>query len=238
MAATIATLKDLQRNMKSMGLYTGLIDGLWGPASHGAFVNARRLATKLKAPSVLPNEMGPLLYSYCKATAWSEKVSDLFIEKVKSMAADLKMGWQGADELMACMAFETGETFSPSIKNGAGAPYYGLIQFGKDAATDVGTTQAKLIKMTAEEQLDYVYAFFKPYAGRLKDFSDVYLRILWPAAVGKPADFILFIEGKGKAYVQNRGLDINKDGRITKAEAAAKAQQKLVAGLHPKNLKV
>lgn len=238
MAATVATLKDLQRNMKAMGLYTGAIDGLWGPASHGAFTNARRLAIKLKCPSVLPNEMGALLYNYCMATAWSEKVSEAFILKVKKMAKDLKMGWQGADELMACMAFETGETFSPSIKNGAGAPYYGLIQFGKAAATDVGTTQAKLIKMTAEEQLDYVYAFFKPYAGRLKSFSDIYLRILYPVAVGKPEDFILFVEGKGKAYLQNRGLDVNKDGKITKAEAAAKAHQKLVAGLHPKNLKV
>lgn len=239
MAATKETLKDLQRNMKAMGLYAGVIDGLWGPASHGAFTNARRLATKLKGPSQCPTEMGETLYKYCKATAWSEKVSTAFIEKVKVMATNLKLGWQGADELMSCMAFETGETFSPSIKNGAGAPYYGLIQFGSAAATDVKTTTAALVKMTAEEQLDYVYAFFKPYAGRLKDFSDIYLRILWPAAVGKPADFIIFIDdGKSKRYTQNRGLDMNRDGKVTKAEAAAKAQQKLVAGLHPKNLRV
>jgi len=33
-------------------------------------------------------------------------------------------------------------------------------------------------------------------------------------------------------------LDINKDGKITKAECCAKVTQKLVAGLHPKNLRV
>ena len=51
-----------------------------------------------------------------------------------------------------------------------------------------------------------------------------------PAAVGKPDDFVLFgkgaIEGyTGKAYEQNKGLDANNDGSVTKAEASAKVQQ-------------
>lgn len=235
MSVTKETLKSLQRNLKVLGLYTGVIDGLWGPVSHGAFVNARRMVVHKKAK---PSEMSDLLFAYCVATAWSNRVSDQFIARVSQMASDLKLGWQGPDQLMACMAFETGETFSPSIKNGAGAPYYGLIQFGAAAAKDVGTTTAKLMKMSAEEQLEYVYKFFKPYAGKVKTLSDVYMRILYPVAVGKPEDYVLFVEGKGKAYIQNKGLDVNKDGRITKAECAAKVEQKLVAGLHPGNLKV
>jgi hypothetical protein len=186
----------------------------------------------------VPEGMTPLLFAYCKATAWSVKVSDRFVTRVNEIATLLKLGTQGPDQLMACMAFETGETFSPSIKNGAGAPYYGLIQFGAAAAKDVGTTTAKLVKMSAEEQLEYVYKFFKPYTGKIKTTSDIYLRILYPVAVGKPEDYVLFVEGKGKAYIQNRGLDVNKDGKITKGEAAAKVEQKLVLGLHPRNLRI
>lgn len=235
MSVTKETLKELQRGLKALGLYTGLIDGLWGSISHGAFVNARRMVVHKKSK---PEAMSDVLFAYCVATAWSIKVSDQFVSRVAQMASDLKLGWQGPDQLMACMAFETGETFSPSIKNGAGAPYYGLIQFGTAAATDVGTTTAKLVKMTAEAQLEYVYKFFKPYTGKIKTTSDIYLRILYPVAVGKPEDYVLFVEGKGKAYIQNRGLDVNKDGKITKGEAAAKVEQKFVLGLHPANLRI
>lgn len=235
MSVTKETLKQLQRDMKALGCYTGLIDGGWGPLSYGAFSNARRAAYNKKTA---PEGMTPLLFAYCKAVAWSAKVSDRFVTRTTEIAELLKLGNQGPDQLMSCMAFETGETFSPSIKNGAGAPYYGLIQFGTDAATDVGTTTAKLVKMSAEEQLEYVYKFFKPYTGKVKTLSDVYARIIYPVAVGKPEDYVLFVEGKGKAYIQNKGLDVNKDGKITKAECAAKVEQKLVLGLHPMNLKV
>lgn len=236
MAATQTQLKELQRNMKALGLYTGTIDGLWGPASHGAFVNARRAVVRLSKPTA---EYGETLFAYAKSTAWSDKVSVDFITKVRDIASKLDMSWQGADELISCMAFETGETFSPTIKNGAGAPYYGLIQFGEAAATDAGTTLAALLKMTAEQQIEYVYKFFKPYTGKLKTISDVYMRILYPVAVGKPEDYVLFIDdGKTKKYIQNKGLDVNKDGKITKAECAIKVADKLVKGLHPNNLRV
>jgi hypothetical protein len=62
---------------------------------------------------------------------------------------------------------------------------------------------------------------------------------LWPAAVGQPNNFVLFtdpgedraprnVQGRRiDAYWVNRGLDKNKDGRITKAEAAAKVREHL-----------
>ena len=230
-------LKDLQRDMKALGIYTGAIDGVWGPLSHGAFLNARRMASANSTTP--PAGFTDLLFKYCKAHAWSAKVSDEFIAETKRIAKDLGMTFQGTDELLACMAFETGGTFSPTIQNGAGAPYYGIIQFGAAAAKDAGTTIPELLKMTNVEQLQYVYNFFKPYKGKLKDLSDVYMRILYPVAVGKPLDYVLFSEnGKGKAYAQNRGLDVNRDGKITKGEATAKVYQKFVEGLHPKNLRI
>lgn len=220
--------KQLQTELKAMGLYTGTPDGAWGPLSHGAFLNARRVAVGSSAT------MSPLLLKYARATAWSNKVSAQFVTKTQDICA--KLGLPNADDLMSCMAFETGETFSPTIKNGAGAPYYGLIQFGEAAAKDAGTTVAALVKMTAEQQLDYVYNFFKPYTGKLKNLSSVYMRILWPAAVTKDEDYVIFTEGT-KAYVQNKGLDVNKDGKVTKAECAFKVNEKLVKGLNPINLR-
>lgn len=219
---------QLQTDLKAAGLYTGTVDGAWGPISHGAFVNARRIVDK--------GTLTPFLTKFAKATAWSAKVSDVFISKARDIAAKLGVS---ADDLMSCMAFESGETFSPSIKNGAGAPYYGLIQFGKEAAADCGTTVEALVKMTAEQQIDYVYLYFKPLTGKLRNLGDLYMKILWPAGVGKDDSYVLWdANTRPTTYAQNKGLDINGDRVITRGECIAKVNDKLVRGLNPVNLKV
>lgn len=211
-------IKKTQQKLKDLGFYEGKVDGIWGPLSQAALEASR--GEKVVSPAFDTTRI-----------IWGKKVSKEFILKVRDIAKKLQMPTEGANWLMACMAFETGETFSPTIKNGAGAPYYGLIQFGDAAAKDAGTTVAALLKMTAEQQLDYVYNFFKPYTGKIKTLSDCYMRILWPAAVGKPEDYVIFDQAvRPTAYVQNKGLDINKDGKVTKAECAAKVQQKYERG--------
>jgi hypothetical protein len=165
--------------------------------------------------------------------AWGKKVSEEFCQRVREIADSL-----GADPnyLMACMAFESGETFSPSIKNAAGSGATGLIQFMPSTAQALGTTTEELASMTAEEQLDYVEKYFKPSRGKLKSLDDVYMAILWPAAVGRPSAYVLFAKNDPthpKRYIQNAGLDFNKDGKITKAEAAEKVRKKLEKGLLP-----
>lgn len=138
---------------------------------------------------------------------------------------------------MACIAFESGETFRPDIKNMAGSGATGLIQFMPATARGLGTTVEALAKMTAVEQLDYVRLYFKPYQGRVKTLSDVYMAILWPAGIGKPEGWILWeLAERPTTYRQNSGLDANKDGAITKAEAAAKVRAKLDKGRLPENL--
>jgi hypothetical protein len=127
------------------------------------------------------------------------------------------------------MAFETGETFSPSIQNSS-SKATGLIQFIKPTATALGTTLDKLKAMTDIEQLDYVAAYFKPYKNKMSTVSDVYMAILWPAAIGKPEAKVLFA-APSKTYEQNKGLDFDKDGTVTKAEAAAKVFKKLAEGM-------
>lgn len=161
--------------------------------------------------------------------AWGQKVSPEFRAKVLGIANGF--GWhpERASDLMACMAFESGETFSPSIRNGAGSGAVGLIQFMPSTAAYLETTVHDLAIMTPEEQLDYVKAYFKPYASRILSLDDMYMAILLPKYIGKPNDAVLFSGGVG--YRQNSGLDTDHDGKITKEEATAKVRQKLVKGL-------
>ncbi|WBO22314.1 lysozyme family protein [Sphingomonas abietis] len=162
--------------------------------------------------------------------AWGRKVSPAFRDRVRAIADGLGCS---ASDLMACMAWETGRTFSPSVRNGAGSGAVGLIQFMPQTAGQLHTTTAKLAALTAEQQLDYVDLYFRPYRGRLHNLGDLYCAILWPAGVGKPDSTVLF--GKGganpKLYLQNAGLDLDHDGDITRGEVTAKVQALLAQGL-------
>lgn len=161
--------------------------------------------------------------------AWGAKVSPEFKARVLWTADALGCS---ANDLMACMAWESGETFSPSIKNAAGSGATGLIQFMPSTAKGLGVTTQSLAAMTAEDQLRYVYAYFKPYAGRLTNLGDVYMAILWPSGVGKPDHFVLFDRSKTPTtFRQNAGLDVNHDGLVTRAECLVKVNQKLAKGL-------
>jgi hypothetical protein len=131
------------------------------------------------------------------------------------------------------MAFESVETFSPSVRN----PYSGatgLIQFMADTAQLLGTSQDQLSEMTAEEQLVFVERYFKPFTGRLTTLEDIYMAILWPRAVGQPDDYVLFASGSVQ-YDQNASLDDDGDGVITKKETASLVSAKLTRGLRPLN---
>ena len=156
--------------------------------------------------------------------AWGKKVSKEFKLKVIDVCKRLEIV---PDHLMACMAFETGETFSPSVKNPHGSAT-GLIQFMATTARVLGTTTKELSLMTAVEQMDYVEKYFKPYTGQLHTVDDVYMVIFCPKAVGKPESFVLYNEGR--SYTDNKGLDINNDGVITKYEAGLRVREKLKLG--------
>lgn len=163
--------------------------------------------------------------------AWGAKVSPVFRDRVRWIGETLNVN---PDYLMACMAWETGEKFTANVKNMAGSGATGLIQFMPSTAVSLGTTTAKLAKMTAEDQLNYVYKYFRPYKGRLNNLGDVYMAILWPKGVGKPDSYVVF-DG-GVAYRQNAGLDINKDGKVTRGECIKKVQDKLAKGLQANNM--
>jgi peptidoglycan hydrolase-like protein with peptidoglycan-binding domain len=149
--------------------------------------------------------------------------------------------------LMAVMSFETGGTFDPAKRNSIGAT--GLIQFLPSTAEGLGTTTAKLAKMSPTEQLKYVEKYFDTPSrrGKLGTLEGLYTAVLYGTA--KPdSNTTLFRQGT-KAYTQNSGLDYNRDGKITAGEATnavstrlfggvRNVQQKLLdAGYVPENLR-
>lgn len=169
--------------------------------------------------------LGSLKEQNLAKIAWGAKVSREFKLKVIEVCERLEIN---PDYLMSCMAFETGETFSPSVRNPNGSAT-GLIQFMANTARVLGTTINELAGMTSVEQMDYVEKYFKPYTGKIKTIEDVYMVIFCPRAVGKPNSYILYNEGK--SYNDNKGLDLNKDNAITKYEAGFKVREKLKLGM-------
>jgi hypothetical protein len=86
-----------------------------------------------------------------------------------------------------------------------------------ETARNLGTSTESLAKMTALEQLDFVEKYFLPYKGRLNTLEDVYMAVLYPKAIGKADEYVLF-KNPSINYRQNSGLDLNKDGLIRVSE--------------------
>lgn len=134
-----------------------------------------------------------------------------FLDEVKNISKKLRID---ANNLMFAMWFETARTFSPSIRNKVSGAT-GLIQFMPTTARSLGTTTDALAKMTNVEQLEYVYKYLAPYAGKMNDWLDTYLAIFYPALMGKPDSTKIAREIVAK---QNPGFDLNKDLIIHKHE--------------------
>lgn len=142
---------------------------------------------------------------------------------------DIRPEW-----LAAVMSFETGGSFDPAQKNHwaertskeLGKPYsgaIGLIQFMPSTARMLGTTSEALAAMSFKQQLVYVEKYF---AGAvMKSLDDVYLKVFYPAAMGKPDDYVVGRRDDpgfaGRVYEQNAGFDKDKDGVVTRGEICA-----------------
>jgi hypothetical protein len=253
-----------QSRMKDAGFYDGNIDGIWGPLSDSAFNALVAAALQGREGNVAPNPGAEVVENLL---AWGGALDNLpafkgragaaqaFRDRVFWMAGPdgLDMPKNGASWLMACMAWESNETFSADVRNMAGSGATGLIQFMPSTALPFfysadqikrmtegekriygARATARLAAMTPEDQLNYVFRYFKPWKGRLKNLGDVYMAILWPGGVGQPDTYVLWNKDtRPTTYRQNAGLDINKDGRITRAECLVKVTEKLNRGFEP-----
>lgn len=136
-----------------------------------------------------------------------------FLNEVTRVSTDLNVS---PNDLLAVIDFETAGSFSPSQKSGTSSAT-GLIQFLKSTAEGLGTSTEALSSMTRAEQMKYVEKYLKPYKGRIKNQGDLYMAVHWPRAVGKSDDYVMYREGSNN-YKANKGLDVNKDGTVTRAE--------------------
>jgi hypothetical protein len=166
-------------------------------------IGGRQLVTQIANN----NEM--LIYSYLIKTD-----TEQFQEKTRSISRKLNIdpNW-----LMACMYLEsTLDHRKQNPKSGA----TGLIQFLPETAKWLGTTTANLVSMSAVEQLDYVYKHLYPYRNRMHSFTDVYFAIFFPAAMGKPDDYVLQTArlSAGLIASQNKAYDLDRNMQITVAE--------------------
>jgi len=148
---------------------------------------------------------------------YEEKVKtnkDVFIAKVITISQ--KLGIE-PEWLMQVFVNESGVNHQ-AVNATSGAT--GLIQFMPDTARSLGTSVEALKAMTNVQQLDWVYKYLSPYAGRIASYIDLYFTVFFPLAIGKPDDWVFQTSKLSAAIIarQNPVFDLNKDGKLTVAE--------------------
>lgn len=118
-----------------------------------------------------------------------------FMQKLQQVANALGVETR---VLLGIMKHETGNTLSPQAKAPGKHGAVGLIQFIPKTARALGTSTEELARMSATQQLDYVYRFYKNVGVKPgMDIGDMYMLTFMPAYVGKKPDTILGKRGGG-----------------------------------------
>lgn len=134
-------------------------------------------------------------------------------KKAKSILKVAKEIGVDPNDLAAVISFETGGTFSPSVKN-PNSSATGLIQFmegsGGTKGKYYGMSRKKFSSLSFDEQMVYVEKYFKDRGFKSSKKRDV-------------ADLYTAVTGYGykkgsKAYELNKVWDSNGDGYIAKGE--------------------
>jgi hypothetical protein len=141
-------------------------------------------------------------------------------------------------------------SFIPSVRNRLPRQTAsGLLQIIESTAAGLGTTTAAIRRMNAVEQLRLIEKFFTPFRGKLNSLGDVYLAVFRGFIMaGGPDTVVAPLDGSRKerrVYYLNRGLDVDRNGRITKGELATTAFSvgrfgdiEVVAQTRPRTVKI
>ena len=143
-----------------------------------------------------------------------------FLPELQQVAARLGMRPEWLLNVMACES-----SFVASARNPLpGQTASGLLQFIRQTARSLGTSAAAVRRMSPVEQLRFVERYFTPFKGQLNSLADVYLAVFRGFIMrGGPDTVVAPLNSSSKerqAYSLNRGLDLNRDHRITKNEIA------------------
>ncbi|MFW1774725.1 hypothetical protein [Acinetobacter seifertii] len=149
------------------------------------------------------------------AKSYSQNISSkkFTSKKAKSILKVAKEIGVDPNDLAAVISFETGGTFSPSVKN-PNSSATGLIQFmegsGGTKGKYYGMSRKKFSSLSFDEQMVYVEKYFKDRGFKSSKKRDV-------------ADLYTAVTGYGykkgsKAYELNKVWDSNGDGYIAKGE--------------------
>jgi hypothetical protein len=118
--------------------------------------------------------------------------------------------------LMAVMHAES--KFDAAVKNHKGSGATGLIQWMPATAKDFNTTVQQLGHLNHVQQLEYVYKYLdqkrRAHAKEYETLTDLYLAILYPRAMSEEYCYTMYAD-PSEAYKLNKGLDQDKDGRVT-----------------------
>lgn len=148
---------------------------------------------------------------------FEEKINEnktAFVNKLNQIATRLNTN---PNYLMAVMWIESRlNPLAPNQQTGA----VGLIQFMPSLLAKWNLTTSYVLSLSNVEQLDLVEKYFKPYTGKLNSYLNVYLSVFFPAAIGKPDNWVFSTDkiSSSKIAQQNPLFDTNKDGKITIAE--------------------
>ncbi len=159
-------------------------------------------------------------YSKNYSSSSNANLGEDFYRELENVAN--RIGCSSSD-LLALMNAESG--LNPAAVNSNGGAT-GLIQFMPNTAKGLGTSTAELAKMSAVEQLAYVEKYLlraKASAGIQGNLSagDLATLTFLPARAGRE----VLTTSNEIYYAHNKGLDLNKDGKITKAELGERLER-------------
>jgi hypothetical protein len=161
-----------------------------------------------------------LKLGYTDGTKVSEEDTKAFLIKLNEMSQ--KYEGTTPEDFLTLFIKENGlkdgvlllDQKSKATTDSKGGRARGLIQFVPSTAKGLGLDQEQISKMTPVEQLEFVDKYYEPYKDSIKDYESLYLSTFYPVALGQSDDFVIG-EGEQKAYTSNKGIDINKDKKIT-----------------------
>ena len=151
------------------------------------------------------------LFLLNEASQYTLNVKD-FENKVREVADKLSIP---PDWLMAVMHAES--RFDASISNRQGSGATGLIQWMPKTIAEYDITIDQLRNLNHVEQLDFAYRYLddqRKRHGNYQSLTNLYLAILYPNALGKEYCHTLYAN-PSQAYKMNKGLDGDRDGRVT-----------------------